>query len=330
MPFPTSGSMRDKLRFALRAALLAPSGHNTQPWLFRLREDSVELYADRRRSLPVLDPQDREMTISCGAALFNIRVALEAHELAARVELLPNSEQKDLMARVQLTVPPRATTLGSLWSAIPRRHTHRLPFAPRAVEPDHIWALQEAACAEGCRFLALAGELRAEAVSLIGEVDVRVATDPLYRRGLRDWLAQHERGEGETVLEGVEVTMLDEFVSTLPRLLMRFQGNGRARAEHDRELALKAPLLALVAAPGDAPRHWLQVGQALQRVLLEGAARGLQASFLNQPLELMDTRNWMARWTSGSVPHLMLRFGYPESSLRSPSRRPLEELLLED
>ena len=64
-----------RLRFLARYAILAPSGHNTQPWLFRIRNGVLALRADRTRALPVVDPDDRELTISCGAALFNLRAA---------------------------------------------------------------------------------------------------------------------------------------------------------------------------------------------------------------------------------------------------------------
>ena len=74
--FPGDGDAEEKLAFLLRDAVLAPSGHNTQPWLFRVDGDAVDLYADRTQALPVVDPEDRELTISCGAALFNLRVAL--------------------------------------------------------------------------------------------------------------------------------------------------------------------------------------------------------------------------------------------------------------
>ena len=64
--FPIQGRPKEKLRFLLNYAVLAPSGHNTQPWLFRLRDDKVELYADRTRGLAVVDPEDRALVISCG------------------------------------------------------------------------------------------------------------------------------------------------------------------------------------------------------------------------------------------------------------------------
>ncbi len=44
--FPKKGKSSDKLRYLLNYAILAPSGHNSQPWLFKIVGDDVELYAD--------------------------------------------------------------------------------------------------------------------------------------------------------------------------------------------------------------------------------------------------------------------------------------------
>ena len=59
-------------------ATLAPSVHNTQPWRFVLSPDALEIHADRSRQLRVLDPRGRQMTLSCGCALFNARASLAA------------------------------------------------------------------------------------------------------------------------------------------------------------------------------------------------------------------------------------------------------------
>jgi hypothetical protein len=74
--FPSNASRQEQLRFLLHYAVLAPSGHNAQPWLFRLKNGAIQLHADKNRALPIIDPRHRELTISCGGALFNIRVAL--------------------------------------------------------------------------------------------------------------------------------------------------------------------------------------------------------------------------------------------------------------
>ena len=45
--YPEDGPIEDQLRFCLRYAILAPSTHNSQPWLFRVAAGRVELFADR-------------------------------------------------------------------------------------------------------------------------------------------------------------------------------------------------------------------------------------------------------------------------------------------
>ncbi|MCW5880040.1 MAG: hypothetical protein KIS91_03765 [Anaerolineae bacterium] len=54
--FPADGRPADKLTYALNYAVLAPSGHNTQPWLFQVKKDQVDLFADPTQALPVVDP----------------------------------------------------------------------------------------------------------------------------------------------------------------------------------------------------------------------------------------------------------------------------------
>ena len=63
---------------AIEMAGRAPSVHNTQPWKFRPRDRSIEVLADASRLLPAIDPAGRELLISCGAALFGLRLGLRS------------------------------------------------------------------------------------------------------------------------------------------------------------------------------------------------------------------------------------------------------------
>src|SRR6185436_18183656 len=68
-------SFHDRMAFLLRYAVLAPSPGNTQPWSFRINQDDVDVFADRSRGLTVVDPQERELLMSVGAAITNFRAA---------------------------------------------------------------------------------------------------------------------------------------------------------------------------------------------------------------------------------------------------------------
>src|SRR6476646_3739535 len=90
--FAEAATTADKLRFLLRYAVLAPSERNTQPWLFTIEDDAIELYADLTRTLQSIEPEGREMVISCGAALVYLRLAIRHFGYTSEVEILPGPD----------------------------------------------------------------------------------------------------------------------------------------------------------------------------------------------------------------------------------------------
>ena len=86
------GGAHEKLLFLLNFAVRAPSSHNTQPWLFRIQGHELDLIAETNRSLPIVDPLNRELIISCGAALHHLRVAARYFGHSCWVEPFPEAE----------------------------------------------------------------------------------------------------------------------------------------------------------------------------------------------------------------------------------------------
>ena len=82
----------------LRAATRAPSLHNSQPWRFAVGPRHVELYVDAARQLRNADPAGRSLLISCGAALFNLRLASEHLGFHPRIRVLPDDAAPTLVA----------------------------------------------------------------------------------------------------------------------------------------------------------------------------------------------------------------------------------------
>jgi hypothetical protein len=98
---------RSVLADCVATATLAPSLHNSQPWQFVIEEQDVEIYADPDRQLEVLDPVGRELMISVGAVVFTLRLAIRGAGRIPELELLPDSDRPDLVARVR---PGRVAT----------------------------------------------------------------------------------------------------------------------------------------------------------------------------------------------------------------------------
>src|SRR5918993_3407541 len=93
---------RARIVTAVESALRAPSVHNTQPWLWRIGDDRVQLYADWNRHLVATDPDRRDLVLSCGAALHHLLVALAAQGLEVEVDRLPDPDDTGHLATVRL------------------------------------------------------------------------------------------------------------------------------------------------------------------------------------------------------------------------------------
>lgn len=305
----------------LHAALLAPSSHNTQPWVFQTRSRSVRLLADRSRALPVNDPHDRELTISCGCALFNLRVAASRHDIGASVSLFPEPEDPDVLAEISLG--PKAggsEGLGPLADELGRRRTYRKRFDPREVTAEIARELSEAAEAEGATLHLIEDKNRRDAVAdLVAEGDSVQWSDASWRRELAWWMHSRRQGDGLTV-PGLLAPMAQAVVRTFDL--------GNRVAAKDRQLAEASPVIMVMATAGDAPEDWLTAGQSLERTLLKASRHGLQASYLNQPIQVASLRPKLQDLIPGNpFPQIVLRLGYPTAEIGAAPRRELEEVI---
>jgi nitroreductase len=88
------------LEHILRLAILAPSGHNAQPWLFKIKENYIEVYKNKEKRLEIGDPEDRLMLISIGCAIANIKVAADYYGFDTQIKYLFGD---DLVAKIFLT-----------------------------------------------------------------------------------------------------------------------------------------------------------------------------------------------------------------------------------
>lgn len=326
--FPSEGTDDWKLAWMVRWAVLAPSGHNAQPWVFRIEDGTLELYADRTRALPVVDPNDREMTISCGAALFHLWLALRHFGYAGDVEVLPEIGNVDLLARVRLG-ELRASTAEEelLFAQIRQRHTNRGPFEPRPLPPRLIAALQAAAAEEGAWLHVLEGDvIRGAVVDLIAEGDRRQWADPAFRRELAAW-THPNRSHSHDGIPGYAMGMSNAASLASP-LVVRTFDLGRGQAARDRELVAGSPLLAVLGTEENDPLAWLEAGEALARVLLRARRDGVWASFLNQPIEVPDLRPQLRQLMGrGGNPQLLLRLGFSDHEPRPTPRLAAAEVV---
>lgn len=305
----------------LEAAAAAPSVHNSQPWRFRPHPDGVEILADRTRQVDLIDPDGRELAISIGAAVFNLRVAMLAHGRVPMTRLIPEPDEPDLLARVAVGAPVEADeTVRLLARAIAHRRTNRRPFADLPVPPEVLDELAAAARTEHGRLAVVDPLVRESMVALIGNAEDRRRVDPAYWAELERWTRERPGR-----LDGVPPQAFGPW--PVPRSVpvrdfgLVWPARRRRVAEFEPD-----PMLAVLYTTGDALRDWLRAGQALQRVLLTATVRGLATTLMTQPLEFPELRDLLGDRHDGQRAQAIVRIGYGPLCPPVP-RRALADLL---
>jgi nitroreductase len=313
--------LTDALHRAVAQAVLAPSTYNSQPWRFRVRGDTLDLLADRDRALPIVDREGRELTMSCGAALFHLRMALRAESLDVAITRMPDPTDRALLARVVVR-PGKGPTVdeGALARAIPGRHTARAPYLGITLPEDFIARAQREAEAEDGRLVVIADEAaRVELIALVMEGDHQHWRDPEFRRELSSWMRPNDSTARDGLFGFAEG--LENVASHLAPLSARFFDRSAEESVHDRDLALASPTLAVLCTEGDTPSDWLRAGEALDRVLLRAEHEDVAVSYLNQPVQVPELRPRL-REIAGQVgyPQAVLRMGYGPDGPVTPRR----------
>jgi hypothetical protein len=311
------------IRHALDRATRAPSLHNSQPWRFLVDGHTVSVRADRSRQLTAIDPRGRELVMSIGAALMNLRVGLAARAWGADVRRLPDRDDPDLMAVVEVVPERPETELAGLDPAVAVRRTNRRRFAPEQVPEELLRRLSAAVAEDQTLVIPMTSLVHRRLVSrLTRQADRWQNGDPAYRAEIRRWT-----NRATDTGDGIPVTVVPRVDGRSPTgdpPLRDFDssGAGELPADVGREQSADEPSLVLLTTLTDVPKAWLRAGEGMERLLLELTQAGWAASPVTQAVEVPVTRSQLRTalcW--GAHPQMLLRIGRAAPVPRTPRRR---------
>ncbi len=180
--------MPEQMQELVRYATLASNGHNTQPWKFALRNNSIEIHPDASRRLPVVDPQDRELWIS---------LACRAGEPADRSPLHRPHRRCDLPRRghfIQVRLAADIAESSPLFDAIPLRQSTRSAYDGQLVPTADLDRVQATPLEPGItlRFVTNPTDM-ATVVEYVAQGNLRQYADKAFVDDLLVWLRFNKR-----------------------------------------------------------------------------------------------------------------------------------------
>jgi hypothetical protein len=312
------------LREMVRYATLAPSGHNTQCWRFRIGQGSIAILPDLSRRTPVVDPDDHHLYASLGCAIENLIQAARAFGFAAHPQFDAAS------GATTVSLERSVADESALFQAIPRRQCTRSAFDGKPLETEELRLLEASGTGDGVRVLMLTER---QAMERVLEYVIRGNTmqvnNPAFVRELETWI---RFGDAEAVRTGDGLTARATGSPPAPRWLGRrlFRAFFRAGPENDRyaRQVRSSAGIAVFVSQVDDRAHWVEAGRCYERFALQATALGVRNAFVNQPVEEAGLRPEFARafGLGEGRPDLVVRFGRGKEMPRS-LRRPVEAVL---
>jgi hypothetical protein len=337
----------------VRAAILASSPHNTQPWRFRVGESFVELYLETDRSVRGLDPYLREAHIGMGCALENLALSAAASGFTTaisvpdgRLDGQPIEPPMRLVARVDLS--PCVPRESELHAAIPKRHTNRSLYDRSAELPSRFVEEVLALCNaedEARLFLISEPQKQDDLSRISAEANFELYSDPQVEKGSEQWIRWRPADvrkfqDGLTIDNFGLPPATAAFAKIAPVwLLKRASSPDHRSALYARQMR-SASLIGIIAVRDRmSQRQSLLAGRVWQRAHLLATARGVAARPCNEAIEMIDHERHQSRPSrrlsalagvlgdSTWQPTFLFLMGKPTQSAHLSPRRTLERVI---
>lgn len=313
--------------FMIEQAAKAPSGHNTQPWLFKINESSIEIHPNLTKSLPVVDPHNRELFISLGCATENLCIAAACKGYASAVTIsgegiITISLQKD-----------ESVTYDPLLEQIPLRQTNRSVYNGQTVPDSAINRLKEIPLHTGLNaYFYKNGTVQFDSIaSLVTEGNVMQMQNKDFTRELKSWMRFNKKHQDKTN-DGLSYAVFG--APNLPMFIikpiMSNYLNPKTQNKGDTKKIRSSSHFVLFTTEAHTVEQWIDLGRSLERFLLKSTELGIVHAYTNQPNEVEELQSQMIDALQlRTHPAILLRIGYGEKMPYS-KRKNFRELIMDN
>ena len=322
-----SPSIHADYLFMIEQAVKAPSGHNTQPWKFRLFSDHIDILPDFSRALPVVDPNHRELFVSLGCAAENLCIAAAHKGWLGKVSTSTDGIIHVGLSRQEDIEAPH-------FEQIARRQTTRRCYNGSMISDNALALLKKIPVEPGIGIHLFRKGTQAfdDIAALVFEGNRRQMGNPAFKAELRQWMRYNRKHQDETA-DGLSYAVFG--APNLPRFMAEFiiahSLDAAKQNKTDRRNIASASHFALFTTRDNRREHWVALGRTLQRFLLTATAAGIAHAYATQANETHELAERMAQTLgfTGVYPSIVMSLGYAKASAYA-LRRPIEGLIVNE
>lgn len=308
-------NFEDKVKFLLRYAILAPSTHNSQPWLFRMSGNTCEIYYDPSIKIVYGDPLKRDLYISMGCLIENLVIAAKYFSIFDSISYV---FEDNLVARITFREDNSETTSAEfkhLIDIIPARINVRGKFEEKEIETQQLNEIGQLAAQlhpELTTHMVTDKDKIKKFAELTREGIQIIYKSKEFRREMSSWMrsSMSKKRDG---LPGYSLRMSLAQSLIIPKLV-KYVDIGNKLSKLNYASIASAPAICVISAKENSPANWVQTGQLAEHLMLEFPSRGVKTSIFIASIEIGELyKSVQEILGTNEIPQFLFAAGYMDS-----------------
>jgi nitroreductase len=320
--FPKEKDLKTQLTFLIGFAVLAPSGHNSQPWNFSIVSNKILFQIVPYRSLKDSDPAGKQLMIAFGCSLENLLQAASACGFKTEVQYLP----KEATIAV-LFESNSQEILNNFAPSITKRYTNRGPYLKKELPQDFLNNLFKYSQDDIRIFITTDKNKKIQLVDILVDSQIKAMDNSKFREELSLYIKSNFT-KSKIGMPGFALG-IPAFVSLFASKLIKKINLSKKSEKKDKSLFMETPAFITIASKNNNSISWIKSGQLFERIWLYATQEGLVCSPQAAPIQDQFYREKLQNIIETKfIPDVFFRIGYPVTkSLPSPRFLP-EELII--
>jgi nitroreductase len=274
--------MREDIEKILSISMNAPSGSNSQPWEFQVKDNVIEIIAHPEKDHPILNFNNRGTYIAHGALIENIEIASKYFGYEPQIELFPYKENLNITARIILSKTNPSNEV--LFEAISKRATNRKAYFKEKLNDNEInFLLEEINKFSNVEVIAIndGNKIKDIVKNLANDMVIYLQNKTLHELLFKEiiWTPKESTKEGLYV-KTLEVKAPQVFVFKLlknwsiSKFLVK-RGLHYKIAEENYKIWSSTPLLISFNLKKDEPEDFINTGKCIENIWLRATKLNL-------------------------------------------------------
>ncbi|ALJ06298.1 hypothetical protein APS56_14650 [Pseudalgibacter alginicilyticus] len=302
----------------------APSSHNSQPWIFKVKEHSIEIHPDKNGALPIVDPDNRELYISLGCATENICLVSPYFNYNTELEIITTSNDYTFIKiRFKETSKNNNTTILNL---INNRQSNRSIYTGKHISDTSIKTLESILTSLNINtyyFKNGTPEFKMITDYILKGNTIQMR-DSKFKAELLSWI-RFNNYEIKNTQNGLTYKVMGapQTPRFIGKMVVKSFLTPSKQNKNDIEKINSSSHYILFTTKHNTVTEWIKLGRHLQHILLKLTELDIACAYMNPPCEIHSLSEELKNSIpiiKQEYPTLILRIGYANKVPYSPRK----------